>query len=127
MSINQKLQKFCQRYQINVLSTNKRCVKYIKPMTHFLDPTDLNTALPSTHYETEPVATIDIPLSSLEKIAEVESTFYNNIEDVERRRYFENWMHRQSEEKYLQEKYPSVKQAYEQYSLMLHMCKEFPK
>ena len=77
--------------------------------------------------EYEPLLTITIPLSKLEALSNIDSVFYNNIEDVYARQIFESWMDSQREEKYLRQQYPAVQSAYEQYSMVLHLCREKPK
>jgi len=126
MSITEKLKSFAAKYSINVLSDSKRCVKHRPINYHFSEELDKDIYRSMGHYETEPVLTIEVPLSKIESIAEVESTFYNNVDDVYRRRHFEEWMKQQSEERYLRSKYPSCQTAYEHYSLMLHLCSENP-
>ena len=47
---------------------------------------------------------------------------FNNIKETGHYRMFEMLMQQKEEEKYLREKYPAVKKAYEQYSLILKLA-----
>lgn len=77
-------------------------------------------------YGTEPLLTIQLPKSKFEAIVDTEATFYNNIQESSQRHLFQTWMQQQQEEKYLRQKNAAVKLAYEQYHLLLNMCKENP-
>lgn len=118
-----RAKKFMDKYKIDFLSGSKRCIR-ISPMTqYFISPTDKNIAqdcLPT--YDTEPLITVDIPLSKLEQLANLESMFYDNIEDANPRSIFRRWVDQQEEEYRLRTKFDSVRKAYEHYSAMLSWC-----
>jgi hypothetical protein len=74
------------------------------------------------HFDTEQLYTVEVRESELVKIAEFESEVFNHMRQRGHYDMF-NWIMEQKErEKYLKEKYPAVKKAYEQYSLMLKMA-----
>jgi hypothetical protein len=74
------------------------------------------------YFDTEQLYTVEIRESELVKIAEFESEVFNHMRQRGHYDMF-NWIMEQKErEKYLKEKYPAVKKAYEQYSLMLKMA-----
>jgi len=84
---------------------------------------DYNKFLSDTiTYDTEPLYTVEIAESELEKIAEFESQVFNNLQQHGHYRLFETLMEQKEKEKYLRETYPAVKKAYEQYSLMLKLA-----
>ena len=61
-------------------------------------------------------------LSELDRIAEFESEVFNHMAKQGHYRMFETIMEQKEQEKYLKNKYPAVKTAYEQYSLMLKLA-----
>ena len=122
--MNQRIKDFCQGHDIRIVDQNKRAAKY-QPLTlkYFTNPSDYNELKKDyIHYETEQVYTVEIRESELTKIAEFESEVFNHMRQRGHYDMF-NWIMDQKErEKYLKEKYPAVKKAYEQYSLMLKMA-----
>ena len=122
--MNQRVKDFCQGHDIRIVDQNKRAGKY-QPLTlkYFTNPSDYNELKKDyIHYETEQVYTVEIRESELTKIAEFESEV---LAHMRQRGHYDmfNWIMEQKErEKYLKEKYPAVKKAYEQYSLMLKMA-----
>ena len=66
--------------------------------------------------------TVEIAESELERIADFESEVFNNMKKQGHYRMFEVIMEQKEEERYLKDKYPAVKKAYEQYSLMLKLA-----
>lgn len=122
--MNQRVKDFCQGHDIRIVDQNKRAGKY-QPLTlkYFTNPSDYNELKKDyIHYETEQVYTVEIRESELTKIAEFESEVFNHMRQRGHYDMF-NWIMEQKErEKYLKEKYPAVKKAYEQYSLMLKMA-----
>jgi hypothetical protein len=73
-------------------------------------------------YETERLYTVEVSESELTRIAEFESEVFNNMKKQGHYRLFENLMEQKEQEKYLKNKYPAVKKAYEHYSLMLKLA-----
>ena len=122
--MNQRVRDFCQGHDIKIVDQNKRAAKY-RPLNlrYFSNPMDYNEVKQDyIRYETEQVYTVEIRESELTRIAEFESEVFNHMRQRGHYDMF-NWIMEQKErEKYLKEKYPAVKKAYEQYSLMLKMA-----
>jgi hypothetical protein len=72
--------------------------------------------------DTEPLYTVEIAQSELERIADFESEVFNNMKKQGHYRMFETLMEQKERERALRDKYPAVKKAYEQYSLMLKLA-----
>jgi hypothetical protein len=123
--MNNNVKKFVDHHQINVIDDNKRAHKCI-PINakYFQFPDDYNmvTATQTIQYETVKVLTVEITEDTLERIADFESEVFNNMRDQGHYRMFETLMEQKEEEKYLRNKYPAVKKAYENYSLMLKLA-----
>ncbi len=116
--------EFCEHHRIRVLDTNKRAHKYHKiDVRYFGDPMDYNRVSPMiVEYETEPLYTLEIAESEFERIAEFEQQVFNNAKKTGHYDMFGYLMEQKEREKYLREKYPAVKKAFEQYSLMLKLA-----
>ena len=125
IKFKERLKEFIGKYQIRVLSDSKRAL-IARPITFFDSENDKNIYSMSPHHDTEPMITIDIPLSKLEAIANLEATFFNNIENSHQRRTFEVWMKSQEEERNLRHRFAAVEQAYQSYSKLLHWCRNEP-
>jgi hypothetical protein len=121
---NMTTKKFCNEHRINVIDSSKRAHKHTRAnvaLFHYAD--DYNKFLnKSIHFETETLYTVEIAESELERIAEFESRVFNNMKETGHYRLFETLMHQKEQEQYLRNKYPAVKKAYEQYSLMLKLA-----
>ena len=116
---------FLQQYQITVVDNNKRCQRggRIQPQ-YFLHQDDKDMFEDQRRmYDTEPLLTVTIPQSRLTDLIELESKFFNHMREMGGRHMFAVWSEQQREERLLREQYQSVKDAYEQYSLMLHLTK----
>ena len=121
--ITENIKQFCQHHGINVLDTNKRASRYHKVnVKYFEDPMDFNRVYENVIVDSEPLYTVEIAESELERIADFESEVFNNMKKQGHYRMFEVLMEQKEEEKYLKEKYPAVRKAYEQYSLMLKLA-----
>ena len=122
---NRDLQVFCNQHKINVVDTNKRYATYtsLRPQ-YFNDSADYNSINTEIVNSFEPLYTITIPLSELERIKEFEEQVFNNIKTHGAHHYqmFEFMMEQKHKEKKLRDKYPAVKKAYEHYSLMLKLA-----
>jgi len=121
----ENIKSFCQQHQIRVLDTNKRAHRYSKVnMSYFRDPADYNIVQDRFDivYDTEPLYTVEIAESELEKIADFEAQVFNNMKRQGHYQMFEMLMEQKEHEKYLKNKYPAVKKAYEQYSLILKLA-----
>lgn len=120
----ENIKQFCEQHQIRVLDTNKRASRYHKVnMKYFRDPMDFNkVSLVDIVNDSEPLYTVEIAESELEKIADFESQVFNNMKKQGHYHMFEMLMEQKEQEKYLSNKYPAVKRAYEHYSLMLKLA-----
>jgi hypothetical protein len=117
------LKMFCQQHQVRVLDTNKRASKYHKVnINYFKDPMDFNRVYEDIVLDSEPLYTVEIAESELERIANFEAEVFNNMKEHGHYRMFETIMEQKEQEQYLKNKYPAVKKAYEQYSLMLKLA-----
>lgn len=116
--------EFCKTHRIVCLDKNKRAHKITKMNTlYFEDSFDYNRMMfESFPMETETLYTVEITESELEKIADFEAQVFNHIKNQGHYRMFEMIMAQKEHEKYLKEKYPAVKKAYEQYSLILKLA-----
>jgi len=123
--MNDTLADFIEKHQIRVLDTNKRKQVYnrLTPL-YFRDPSDFNKVLQDTiEYQTESVYTVEITENELKRLSDFEAQVFNNMKQHGHFNIFELLMKQKEEEKFLKEKYPAVKKAYEQYSLMLQLAK----
>lgn len=121
--ITENIKQFCQHHRITVLNTNKRASKYHKVnVKYFEDPMDFNRIYEDIIVDSEPLYTVEIAESELQRIAEFEEQVFNNLKETGHYRMFEVLMEQKEEERYLKDKYPAVKKAYEQYSLMLKLA-----
>jgi len=123
--MNDNVKKFVEHHRINIIDDNKRAHKCIPMNTKFFQfPDDYNTvtAKQTIQYETVKLLTVEITEDTLERIADFEAEVFNNMRDQGHYRMFETLMEQKEEEKYLRNKYPAVKKAYEHYSLMLKLA-----
>jgi hypothetical protein len=72
--------------------------------------------------DSEPLYTVEIAQSELERIADFEAQVFNNMKKQGHYQMFEMLMEQKEQEKYLRNKYPAVNNAYKQYSLMLKLA-----
>jgi hypothetical protein len=123
--MNDNVKKFINYHRINIIDDNKRAHKHTRMnMRYFQNPVDYNelTATDVIQYETVKLYTVEIAESSLERIADFEAEVFNNMEKSGHYRMFETLMEQKEHEKFLKNKYPAVKKAYEHYSLMLKLA-----
>lgn len=125
MNLNDEGIEFVKRHAIKVIDANKRAVKHAKVSVKYFEyPNDFNMINKETiGYETEPLLTVEIAQSELERLASFENRVFNNMAQKGHFNLFETLMEQKEEEKFLKEKYPAVKKAYEHYSLMLKLAK----
>ena len=118
------VKEFCDRQRIVCVDSNKRAHKITKMNTqYFKDSFDYNRIMfESFPMETEILYTVEITESELERIADFEAQVFNNMKKHGHHGMFEHIMQQKEHEKYLKEKYPAVKKAYEQYSLILKLA-----
>jgi len=117
------IKEFCNHHSIRVLDTNKRASRYHKVnLNYFNDPMDYNKVIQDIVYDSEPLYTVEIAESELERIADFEKQVFNNMKEHGHYKMFETLMEQKEQEKYLKNKYPAVKKAYEHYSLILKLA-----
>lgn len=126
-SQNNAIDKFVKRHAIRILNTNKRASR-INRLNYdlFVNPAnynEMNSLAQSIAYETEPLYTVEIAESELDRLAKFEQQVFNNMEDHGHLNLFEVLMRQKEEESRLKESYPAVKKAYEHYSLLLNLAK----
>jgi hypothetical protein len=116
--------KFCNEHGIRVIDSSKRAHKHTKAnVSLFRYADDYNKFLNEPiHFETEILYTVEIAESELERIAEFENQVFNNMKQKGHYALFEVLMDQKEQEQYLRTKYPAVRKAYEQYSLMLKLA-----
>lgn len=124
MNQEKVLKEFCESHAIMVLDTNKRAHRFSRVnLKYFQNSFDYNTIDDqSITFDTEPLYTIEISKSELEKIANFESQVFRHMKAKGHYDLFHMIMQQKEEEKQLANRYPAVKKAYEQYSLMLKMA-----
>ena len=115
--------EFCQNHGIQILDQNKRAHRFRKVNTQYFSyEYDYNKINHEVIYDTEPLYTVEIAESELEKIAEFENQVFNNMRTHGHYGIFNAIMEQKEREKNLKERYPAVKKAYEHYSLMLKLA-----
>jgi hypothetical protein len=122
--IDNVIKEFCHRHGLKVLDSNKRAYKFTKMNVNWFQyQTDYNRIDSiATDFETETLYTIEISESELERIAHFENEVFNNMTKKGHFNMFEMLMEQKENEKYLRDRYPAVRKAYEQYSLMLSLA-----
>ena len=114
--------KFVERHQIQIVDSIKRRPVY-KSMHHYFTSTiDYNSVIDDIVFDTEKLLTVQVTENELIRMAEFEEQVFNNMAQQGHYNMFETLMEQKEHEKYLKEKYPAVKNAYEQYSLILKMA-----
>jgi hypothetical protein len=117
------LKDFCKQHRINILDTHKRAHRYQKiNINYFRNPADFNMIHQDIVYDSEPLYTVEVAESELERIAEFEEQVFNNAKKTGHYDLFNILMEQKEHEKYLRNKYPAVKKAYEHYSLILKLA-----
>lgn len=125
MNPSKEVRDFIGRHGVKVIDTNKRAHRLSKAnIEMFAFSNDYNRFLSDRMtFETEPLYTVEIAESELDRIAKFEQQVFNNMAEKGHYNMFETLMQQKEEEQYLKEKYPAVKKAYEHYSLMLKLAK----
>ena len=115
---------WCRQHSIHILNTDKRAYRWTKKNVKFFQKHDDYNVVyqDDPRMETEPLYTIEISLSELERIAEFEQQVFNNLKQTGHYNMFETLMKQKQEEQYLRNKYAAVQKAYEHYSLLLKLA-----
>jgi hypothetical protein len=117
------IEDFCKAHQIRVRDTNKRAHRYHKiDLNYFRDPSDYNMVQQEIVDMSEPLYTVEIAESELEKIARFESQVFNNMKKHGHYDMFNMIMEQKHKERDLRNRYKAVRTAYEHYSLMLKLA-----
>ena len=121
--MSKELDQFCNNYEVRILNDQKRRARY-HPPKFFTDPERADIIRNDfVEYETERVFTVEIPEGRLKTLIEMERRFYNytdhNRGPVD---LFEVLMDKEREESHYRNTNQAVKNAYEQYSIMLNLA-----
>ncbi len=111
---------FVENHDIKVLHREPRYYRTVSP-TYFTYAYDRNFYDQNLTTRTEYVYTLQIPESALNRLIEVDRRFFNS-DNSDRRDSFERWMDAQQRERELQKNNPAVREAYEKYCTLLHLC-----
>ena len=126
MTDNEKeiLEKFAARHHVSILDSNKRISRLRRMMPrYFTDGVDYNYVDQHVvQHDTETLYTVTIPESELNRIAELEQRMFNRMIKDGSYNLFEIMIGQKEREKYFAEKYPAIKKAYEQYSMLLKLA-----
>ena len=122
--MSDNLDKFLNQHGVRILDTNKRAAKFNKMNVQYFRYSDDFNRIDQDFiaYETEPLYTVEISESELTKIADFEAQVFNNMRQQGHYDMFNYIMEQKQQEKHLRDKYPAVKKAYEQYSMMLKLA-----
>lgn len=124
-SPNDVTKKFVAEHGIRVVDSSKRAYRHTRSNVALFQFHDDYNKFVNDHvtFETETLYTLEISESELERIAEFENQVFNNMKQQGHYNMFEVLMEQKEEEVRLRDKYPAVRKAYEQYSLMLKLAK----
>ena len=116
--------EFMNRHRIKILDTNKRALMAQKMNVDYFKFDDDYNKFKSLYQtvDTESLYTVEITKSELDRIAEFESQVFNNMAQTGHYRMFETLMEQKEREARLRDKYPAVKKAYQQYSMILKLA-----
>jgi hypothetical protein len=124
--IDADIKNFLNAHSIRIINDSKRAHRHTRFNTAlFQFPEDYNKFLleETVRFETEKLYTVEIAESELERIARFEAEVFNHMNERGHYGIFDSIMQQKEEERYLKNKYPAVKKAYEHYSLMLKLAK----
>lgn len=121
--MSKELEQFCNNYEVRVLNDQKRRARY-HPPKFFTDPSRADLIRNDiVEYETEQVYTVEIPEGRLRALVEMEQRFFkwqrHSPGEVD---MFQTLMDKEREEAYYRQTSPAVRNAYEQYSIMLNLA-----
>lgn len=116
--------KFCSGHNMRVIDSNKRAYKHTRSNVALFNYADDYNKFHQEYqtFETETLYTVEVSESELDRIAEFESQVFNNMKQKGHYDLFGVLMDQKEQEQRLRSKYPAVKKAYEQYSLMLKLA-----
>ena len=118
-----KLNEFLRRHDVRILDTNKRFARYRPLYSYFSDQASMDLIRSESIKETEPLYTVEIPESELVRMQEFEDQVFGNLKQSGHYNLFQNLIEMKEEEAQLRRDFPAVQKAYENYSLMLNLCR----
>lgn len=123
--MDEKTKYFLERYEVKVLDNTKPCLRRSRKNQYFTDPKNADVIkdnAPKT--EVDKLLTIQIPEFYFKRLIDVENKFFagESNNDVVRR-LFDTMIDKQFEETYLRNQNESLKKAWENYSLLLHLVR----
>lgn len=111
---------FVDNHDIKVLHQEPRYYRTAAPK-YFAYASDKNFYEQNLTVQTEYVYTLQIPETALNRLIEIDRRFFNS-DNNDRRDTFGRWMDAQQRERELQRNNPAVREAYEKYCTLLHLC-----
>jgi len=121
--MDEKTKYFLERYEVKLLDDTKPCLRRSKNQTFFTDPKNASiiTDNPPTT-EVDKLLTIQIPEFYFKRLIEIENKFFagESNNDVVRR-LFDTLIEKEFQETYIRNQNESVRKAWENYSLLLHL------
>jgi len=119
--MTEKLKKFCENYEVNIINDQKRFARYRRPQ-FFTDPLNASIIQDTMEIQTEKMYTVELPESRLNTLVEMENRFMNFRNSDHSRDMFELLMDKEREEAHYRHTNAAVQKAYEQYSIMLNLA-----
>jgi hypothetical protein len=118
-----KLNNFCENYEVRVLNDQKRRARY-HPPRFFTDPEHADIIRKDiVEFDHERVYTVEIPEGRLRALVELEQRFFkwqhHSRGEVD---MFQTIMDKEREEAFYRNSNEAVQKAYEQYSIMLNLA-----
>ena len=116
-----KLRKFCEHYEVQVLNDQNRTQRYRRP-NFFGHPLDADVIDIASEFYEERLYTVQIPESRLKTLVEMEEMFFRAREHGQGKDMFDMLMEKEREERNFRNTNEAVKKAYEQYSMLLNLA-----
>lgn len=114
-----KLKNFVENYQIEILNDQK--YREVRRPEYFTDPEDAHIVKSGNRMTSERVFILEIPERCLRALIATDISFYQNFTNTNMRSAFMQAMDLQEEERAMRETSPDVKEAWEQYSMLLNL------
>lgn len=119
-----KAKKFLNRYQMDIVDTNRRQQKCYLPPRYSISARYADDELyQAIHYETETLFTIQIPESRLESLIEFHDRVEESMKYTGSMDMFNHFLQKQDDEREFREKHPAVQKAYEQYRMLYKLAR----
>ena len=121
--MKEKVDKFCENYEVHILNDQKRRARYHRPF-YFTEPDNASIIRDQeVQFETEAVLTVEIPEGRFRSLIEMEDRFFNRQRHEHHQvGMFDMLMEKEREEAYIRHTNAAAQKAYEQYSMMLHLA-----